>query len=227
MQLFLQTCTAHIQLSKNYFAALDFELEDRGDCTLVYDQQMQILIDHHRSGRKGLTLIKENWKKEIEAINQLVCVIKRENVHYFISPSGTFFALKSEAEMDIPDTQTNCILGSYAGVSLETLDLEKSMKILQALGFEQSSGSMDQGWISCKDQDENAISLMAPFTCPHLFINPSGTFFNSGGNPQIIAEVRKRKVPIFEEITAFNAKGDVENIIMQEPGGLGFFVFND
>ena len=227
MQLFLQTCTPNIQLSKNYFSALDFELKDLEGYTIAYDQQMHIMIDHNRGGRKGLTLIKENWDKEIAKITPHLRVIQKENVYYFISPSGTRFALRAEAKIDIPVTQSKCMLGNYAGVSIETLDIESSMAVMQALGFEHNSGSMEQGWVGYTDQDQNVISLMAPFACPHLFMNPSGTFFNSGTNPKIIAEVRKKQIPIFEEITVFNSKSEVDNIIMQEPGGLGFFVFND
>ena len=227
MQLFLQTCTPQLEKSKNYFAALDFKLIDYEDNTLVYDQQVHILIDHQRSGRRGLTLVKENWDKEIAEIGQLVAIFQRENCHYFISPSGTRFALKSGLMVKIPPTQTKCILGNYSGISLETMDIVKSRKFMQVLGFVQSSGSVEQGWISCTDENNNTISLMAPFGCPHLFVNPSGTFFNSGANPEIIAEVRKRQIPIYEEVTAFNAKCEVDNIILQEPGGIGFFVFYD
>jgi hypothetical protein len=226
-QLFLQTCTPNIERSKTYFENLDFELQDKGDYTLVYDQQLRIMIDHSRQGRKGLTLLKENWDLEIDKIGRLVSVIEKENVHYFVGPSGTRFALVSGSSVDIPEAQSKCILGNYAGISLETMDIKKSMEILQILGLEQHSGSIEQGWISCMDQYQNTISLMKPFACPHLFVNPSGTFFNGGSNPDIITEVRKRQIPIYEEITAFNTKSAVDNIIIQEPGGLGFFVFND
>ena len=227
MQLFLQTCTPNIHQSKNYFKALDFELEDKGDYTLVYDRQMHIMISHERSGRKGLSLIKENWESEITQLAQFVEVKQNNGVYYFVSPSGTRFALKSGPSVMIPEAQSTCLLGNYAGVSLETMDIKMSMKILQVLGFEQSGGGLDKGWVSCTDQAQNTISLMMPFTCPHLFINPSGTFFNSGGNTEIIAKIRQRGIAIYEEITAFSTKCDVDNITMREPGGVGFFVFND
>ena len=71
------------------------------------------------------------------------------------------------------------------------------------------------------------VSFMVPNVCPHLFFNPSFTYFNSGKNPEIIAKLREAKVPIKEEITLFNPNGEVDNVILQDPGGFGFFVFND
>ena len=53
------------------------------------------------------------------------------------------------------------------------------------------------------------------------------TYFNSGRNPEIIAELRSAGVPLTEEITVFNERGDVDNVIVRDPGGTGFFVFND
>jgi hypothetical protein len=69
---------------------------------------------------------------------------------------------------------------------------------------------------------------MKPFSCPHLFFNPSLTFFNGKeNNPKVIQKIRDLNIPITQEITAFNEEGLVDNIIIRDPGGLGFFVFND
>jgi len=44
---------------------------------------------------------------------------------------------------------------------------------------------------------------------------------------QIISKLRKLKVPIAEEVVVFNPKGEVDNLVLRDPGGLGIFVFND
>ena len=44
---------------------------------------------------------------------------------------------------------------------------------------------------------------------------------------QLIQKIRDLKIPITEEITVFNDQGVVDNIIIRDPGGLGFFIFND
>ena len=69
--------------------------------------------------------------------------------------------------------------------------------------------------------------IFAPNACPHLFFNPSLTYFNSGKNLEVVEKLRKADVPILEEITAFNPEGKVDNVILRDPGGFGFFVFND
>jgi hypothetical protein len=68
---------------------------------------------------------------------------------------------------------------------------------------------------------------MKPLTCLHLFFNPSLTYFNGGNNLAVIENIRKLGIPITEEITHFNKDGIVDNIIIRDPGGFGFFVFND
>lgn len=46
-------------------------------------------------------------------------------------------------------------------------------------------------------------------------------------NLAIIQKIRDLQIPITEEITHFNKEGIVDNIIIRDPGGLGFFIFND
>ena len=69
---------------------------------------------------------------------------------------------------------------------------------------------------------------MNPLMCPHLFFNPSLTYFNGKeNNPKVIKRLRELKITITEEITHFNDKGIADNVIICDPGGYGFFIFND
>jgi len=68
---------------------------------------------------------------------------------------------------------------------------------------------------------------MQPYSCPHLFFNPSMTFFNGKENLQIIERIRNLDIPITEEIREFNKEGIADNIIIRDPGGYGFFIFSD
>ncbi len=136
-------------------------------------------------------------------------------------PSGAPIATEPDAKQD------PALLGKFAGISLESARIVESTRFWEALGFERTAGDPEQGWLTVTGADAVTISLMKPFVCPHTVTNPSFTYFNSGGNPAIIAELRRREVPIYEEITAFNSEGVVDNVILREPGGWGFFVFND
>ena len=185
------------------------------------------MIDHDRKMRAGICLLKESWEEEIASLRIFATVIQKEEDHFLVDSSGCWIRLKSAKKIELSPTDKSCILGNFAGLSLETLDIKNSQKILSILGFKHSMGTAEQGWMSFTDAFDNTVSLMVPFSCPHLFFNPSLTFFNGKSNPQIIQEIRDLKIPITEEITAFNDKGLVDNIIIREPGGYGFFIFND
>ena len=118
-------------------------------------------------------------------------------------------------------------VGDFASLSIESLSLKKSMDIYKIIGFTDISGSIEQGWISMTNTDGLSISLMPALTCPHLFFNPSLTFFNGSKNLEIIEKIRSLNIPITEEITHFNKDNIADNIIIRDPGGLGFFIFGD
>ncbi len=88
-------------------------------------------------------------------------------------------------------------------------------------------GSIAQGWVAFENGTSVGISIMKPMVCPHLFFNPGLTFFNGGKNLPIIQKIKTVGIPIAEEITVFNKEGIVDNVILCDPGGLGFFIFND
>ena len=227
MQLFYNTPTPNMEQSKNYFSKLNFDLHQYGDTCYVYDQQLCISITEDRKQRSGLCFIKSSWTEELDKLRIFATVHSVGGAHYLAGPSGSWIQLKEGKEIELPASQKKSLLGNFAGLSLETMDMALSARIFACLGFEHSMGEIEKGWLSYSDQFENTVSLMSPFACPHLFSNPSLTFFNGAENPKIIQAVRDLAVPILEEVTAFNKEGVVDNIILREPGGYGFFVFND
>jgi len=227
LQYFLQTPTPNLAKSIAYFKALGYEIKQYKNYTLAYDAALTILINTDRTARAGVTMIKKNWDEEVAKLKKHTNVIKKNGNYYFADPSGCWFHLLTKEIEEIPDTKTSCILGNYAGLSMESMDIQCSSRILQALNFELSAGAVEQGWLTFTDASKNNISIMAPFACPHIFVNPSVSFFNGAENLKIIENIRKLSIPIAEEITAFSKDGTVDNIILQEPGGYGFFVFSD
>ncbi|MDH3494557.1 MAG: hypothetical protein OEM82_13460, partial [Acidobacteriota bacterium] len=117
--------------------------------------------------------------------------------------------------------------GNFAGISIEAVDVERTVSFWEALGFKKGMGDMSQGWAVYSNGSDVDVSIMKTGMCPHLFFNPGLTFFNSGKNLDNIARLREANIPITEEITFFNKEGIVDNVIINDPGGLGFFVFND
>lgn len=227
MQLFYHTPTPDLERSKKYFSQLNLDWHQDGDSYYAYDQQLCMEISDDRKQRPGLCFVKPSWTEELDALRIFAKIHSVGNAHYLASPSGCWIQLKEADPIHLPSSQKKCLLGNFAGLSLETMDMALSARIFACLGFEHTMGELEKGWMSYSDKYKNTVSLMVPFACPHLFLNPSLTFFNGGENPRIIQQVRDLSIPILEEITAFNKESIVDNIILSEPGGYGFFVFND
>src|SRR5690606_22019475 len=135
--------------------------------------------------------------------------------------------MEKEAPFEIIiNDNSESVLGNYAGICLELIEISKAASIYEAIGFKLTAGSAESGFASYS-LDEFVVTLMKPLMCPHLFFNPSMTYFNGKiNNPIIIEKVRQLGIPITEEITHFNKEGIVDNIIIRDPGGFGIFVYN-
>ena len=59
-----------------------------------------------------------------------------------------------------------------------------------------------------KSEVGDSISLIQAQQCPHLFFNPSVTYFNGSHNLEINESIKK--IEITEEVTEFNSKGEVD-----------------
>lgn len=226
----IHTPTNGLKNSLDFYQKLNYKVLSESNPTLLTDGQFLIEINPDRFARAGVKMFKSNWEKEVTAIKELTAVTEIENGFLFGTPSGTRIYLMNEnLDIDfIPSEKSFGTTGNFAGLSLETTDMEKSAKIWMALGYEKTMGSVEQGWVAYSNESPIGVSLMKPNSCPHLFFNPSLTFFNGkDNNPKIIQKIRDASIPIAEEITVFNKEGIVDNIIIRDPGGYGFFIYND
>lgn len=140
------------------------------------------------------------------------------------SPSGTW--VKQEREkLTLIDAKNKSLLGNYGGVCIETLDLNASFIFWQAKGF-KGILEPEASWCSLKNENGDTISLLKANSCPHLFTNPSLAFFNGHQNSKIITHLKALNVPIKQEVI-FGEEIIADNLIINDPGGLGFFIFND
>jgi len=226
--MILETPTPNLQESKEFYNKLDFEIIDQDDNALVSDGTVKILINSDRYTRAGIHIYIDDRAELIEKLSKEYKFFGRSN-NIFCESSGTRITLHDSADKEkfqITKTDTS-FLGTYAGVCLETPDIEKSVNLWKKLGFEVSMGAVEQGWIALSNAKGDSISLMKPMSCPHLFFNPSLTYFNGSENISIIEKIRQVGVDITEEVTHFNPEDIVDNVILRDPGGLGFFVFSD
>ena len=229
MNSIIHTPTNNLAESLDFYTKLGFVKLPNTDLELVSDGKAVIEINPDRFARAGLKLLSESWESIIEDLEQYANILRIEDGYLLSDPSGIWIYLietKEELNLDLSNISSS-VLGNYAGLSLESTSINNSFQLWKLLGFTNQQGSIDDGWVTLSDSDGATVSLMKPLTCPHLFFNPSLTYFNGGNNLEIIAKIRKLKIPITEEITHFNKDGIVDNIIIRDPGGYGFFLFSD
>ncbi|MBR9917080.1 VOC family protein [bacterium] len=215
------TPCANLNNSIRYYQKLGYtQLEDE-ELTLFSDGKVLIQIHADRFIRPGIC---------VSSDRPLPAKVKDHLIETAVGyactdPNGVWIYFTDQLILE-GDARPS-LLGNFEGISLEVHRLESSVAFYNDIGFEVNSGSADAGWVSMKDANGTSISMMKPQTCPHLFFNPGLTYFNGGKNPEIIQALRNAGVKFAEEVTYFNPKGEVDNVILRDPGGLGIFVFND
>jgi hypothetical protein len=225
----IHTPTNNLQDSLDFYHKLQFKTVRHKKLTLVTDGKALIEINPERIARAGIKIYQSDWSKIIVKLEEETAITKITDGYLLSDPSGAWiYLIEKKADFEFkPEKNAFGVTGNYAGISLETTDIAKSIRIWTILGFKKTMGSLEQGWVTLQNEDGVGISLMKPMSCPHLFFNPSLTYFNGKNNLNIIQNIRDIGIPITEEITHFNDKGVVDNIIIRDPGGFGFFLFSD
>ena len=229
MKAIVQTPTNNIKESLSFYTKLHFQIVSEEQPCIVSDGKAVIEINPSRFARAGAKLYRDDWSETVAKLEQLTKVIKIDDGYLLSDPSNTWiYLIEGEGlqRLDLPEENSGT-LGKFAGMSLEMIDVEKGKEIWEVLGFSKTMGDLEQGWIVLANDEGFGVSLMKPNMCPHLCFNPSMTYFNGGQNLPVIQKIRDAGIPIAEEITQFNKEGIVDNVIIRDPGGYGFYVFND
>lgn len=227
MSIILQSPTPDLPSSLDFYLRLGFRQVSENPFILT-DGKAFMEINPDRYARAGIKLFRESWEPEIQKLQEITAVTTLDTGYLISDPSGMWIYLieLGAPEGIVKDFKSSSVLGNFAGLSLETVDIQKSQKLYEILGFTISGGSSENGYLLLENNGFT-ISLMKPLSCPHLFFNPSLTYFNGTENLKIIEIIRKLNMPITEEITHFNKDGIVDNIIIRDPGGFGYFIFSD
>ena len=228
MNVIIQTPTPDLSSSLEFYDKLNFTSLSETPA-IVSDGSVIIEINPDRYARAGVKVLSDDPSELVTRLREVTHVVEFDKECLLDDPSGVRIYLpKSYPDFQLPEPQDSFSkLGNFAGLSLETSNMDQSATIWKLLGFDKMSGSPEQGWISLTNVHGLTISLMKPNACPHLFFNPSMTYFNGSRNMEVIEGVRSLGIDIAEEITVFNDSGIVDNIIIRDPGGYGFFLFND
>lgn len=229
MKSIILTPTPNLDKSIAFYKKLRYYIKTGSDKTLVSDGKIIIEINDSRTARSGIVFYKDSWSIEIAELNKLGKVVEKENQYVTIDPNGVHIYLRPISDYqdcEIPDG-INAIPGNFAGISIECMDFGKSVEFWKIFGYKITMGGEDSGWASMANDTDIGVALMKYGSCPHLFFNPSFTYFNGSNNLNIIEEIRKAGIQLTEEITVFNDQGIVDNIIIRDPGGFGYFLFSD
>lgn len=227
-QITIQTPTPSLHKSVEFYEKLGFQKLLNLDRPIYTDGKAIIEIIQDPFARLGLRFYKNSWEEEIGVLMPNHTIIDYGEGHLTMDPNGVWiYMIASGFPINSQDEKRGSKLGKFAGISIETTSKARSMAFYKILGLDINDGSPDSQWVTLSDSNGFTISFMNPLSCPHLFFNPSLTYFNGSDNPAVIQTIRNEGIPITEEITCFNTDGDVDNIIIRDPGGLGFFIFND
>ena len=229
MKTIVQTPTPNIDSSLDFYQKLGFSLIRDDSSKWVTDGSVIIEINPDRFARAGVKLYQEDWSSVAHDLSSQLPILETDNGYQFHDPCGVMIYLEhgvspiTNEQAGLPTSS----LGNFAGLSLETFSFERSVSIWNTIGFEGETKEANPGWVALMHPSGLGVCFMKPNTCPHLFFNPSLTYFNGGKNLTNIKAIREANIPIAEEITHFNKEGIVDNVILRDPGGYGFFVFND
>ncbi|MES2765274.1 MAG: hypothetical protein V4642_05370 [Bacteroidota bacterium] len=225
MNAIIQTPTGNLAESRAFYETLGFKKLAENIYT---DGKALVQINNARTARAGVKLFKSSWQEEIKLLKEITPV-KEHKGEYLLSDGSGMYIYLVEGEPPVSfqkEENSFSTLGNFIGVSAETTDMLKSVKIVEILGFKKTMGAVEYGFIALSNDAGFGFSFMKP-PCPHMFFNPSLTYFNGEKNLDVIENIRALKIPITEEITEFNKEGIVDNIIIRDPGGYGFFIFSD
>ncbi len=229
MNTIIHTPTSNLEHSLDFYKKLNYKVLSKSNPTLVTDGKVVIEINPDRFARAGVKMFKDSWTKEIEQLKAKTAVHTIDNGFLLTDLNGCYiYLIEGPSNIDFQSAEKPFgMTGNFYGMNTEASDMQSSFDIWSILGFKKQMGELDKGFVAMSNDSGFPLALMQPRSCPHLFFTPSMTFFNGKGNLEVIKNIRAASIPITEEITHFNDEGIVDNIIIRDPGGYGFFIFSD
>lgn len=228
MKLYIQSPAPNFDRSQEFYKSIGFNVQLISDQkAIVSDDRISLIINGLPNARLGIILASDNVQVYFNRYNEKYSVLKDEKGYITADPNGVKLYLQPMYQKQIPKKSSSSIIGTNYGYGIETHYMEQSIDFWHRLGYTSPTTAV-KSYVTLSANNLPDLTLFAPGMCPHAFYNPSLTYFNGKeGNPKVINQIRQRGIVPVEEITAFNPEGLVDNIIISDPGGLHYFIFND
>ncbi|MBK7428410.1 MAG: hypothetical protein IPI60_16040 [Saprospiraceae bacterium] len=149
MSIYLQTPTPNLEASLDFYRRLNFQEVD-GQPNVFTDGKVCIEVNPDRYARSGIKIFREDWSQVVNALSSLAYVMKINEGYLLSDPSGVWIYLLEKAApfATVSVENKESVLGNYAGICLETIDVAKAVSIYEAIGFKLTAGSAEGGYAS-------------------------------------------------------------------------------
>ena len=232
-KILLQTAAPNLDASCRFYETTGFvKTAQSGNHHVYSDVAFDILVNGEVGARPGFRVYTDDLPALKTKLTSFGPLFPHATGFVTSDPNGVRVFLLPVSEypsIDKSMTSTNNMCGNNYGAGIETTKFDESIAFWQALGYQPSTEITKNSQYATLTFDGSlAITFFQPGICPHAFYNPSLTYFNGKeGNPVVIAKLRHAGIKPVEEITEFNDQGEVDNIIISDPGGLHSFIYND
>jgi predicted lactoylglutathione lyase len=233
VKIMLQTAAPNLASSQSFYENLGFQHTHESEHLHVYsDSSIDLIVNGNVGARPGFAVYTDNVKALAEKLTEYGPLFPHNVGHVTSDPNGIRIFLFPESchpTLDKHQVKGKNICGNNYGAGIETTRFDESVAFWKDLGYEAGATiGPDSQYATLQQEGSIALTLFKPGICPHAFYNPSLTYFNGKeGNPVVISKLKEAGVVPVEEITVFNKTGEVDNIIISDPGGLHSFIFND
>ena len=143
----VQTCTGDFATSKSFYQKLNFELLKEDKIALFTDGKMLLEVNPANTARTGLKLYQENWETTLKALEKITAIVDFEGGHLVSDPNGVkVYLMTQKLTVDYSlNGESTAIPGNFAGLSIEAVDIEKTIAFWQILGYKKTMGGIEQG----------------------------------------------------------------------------------
>jgi len=220
---FITLYTTNASAAEKFLDILGFRvIESDETSTLLTDGNLYFDLRRSKQNTTMVSYCVNDIGNAVEMAQNLEIEIAEMSPHHVImrEPNGLLILLAGPGVISLREFDRNpmSIAGTLYEVSVETSDMERSIAWWQNVGFKVLT--RQQTWCTLDDGNLK-IGLYEKGSCPHLFRNPSITYFEPD-MAERIATLKGRGLTFAQEEGEIGMKG---HAIAESPDGQYFFLF--